>query len=103
MYSISLCGIHRTSKLQVCTGVLKLNLPALGDPEFVPTQTSQEWVRGRWRRRLRVGGRGLRSNDRTLQPDSLHSLSVILYFVRSYSFVVRGDSCPSICWACSSV
>ena len=30
------------------------------------------------------------------------SLSVISSFVRSYSFVVRGDSCPAICWACSS-
>ena len=28
------------------------------------------------------------------------SLSVISFFVRSYSFVVRGDSCPAICWAC---
>ena len=37
-----------------------MNLPALGDPEFVPAQASQEWVR--WRRRLRVGGRALRSN-----------------------------------------
>src|SRR5258707_12257697 len=72
MYSISLCDMHRTSKLQVYLGVPRLNLPALGDPEFVPTQTSQKWVRGGWRRGLRVGGRGLRSNDRTLQPDSLH-------------------------------
>jgi hypothetical protein len=30
------------------------------------------------------------------------SLSVISSFVRSYSLVVRGDSCPAICWACSS-
>jgi len=36
MYSISLYDIHRTSKLQVYLGVLRLNLPALGDPEFVP-------------------------------------------------------------------
>ena len=30
------------------------------------------------------------------------SLSVISSFVRSYELVVRGDSCPAICWACSS-
>jgi hypothetical protein len=30
------------------------------------------------------------------------SLNVISSFVRSYSLVVRGDSCPAICWACSS-
>ena len=30
------------------------------------------------------------------------SLSVISSFVRSYNLVVRGDSCPAICWACSS-
>jgi hypothetical protein len=30
------------------------------------------------------------------------SLSVISSFVPSYSLVVRGDSCPAICWACSS-
>ena len=28
------------------------------------------------------------------------SLNVISSFVRSYSFVVRGDSCPAVCWAC---
>jgi hypothetical protein len=30
------------------------------------------------------------------------SLNVISSFVRSYSLVVRGDSWPAICWACSS-
>ncbi len=30
------------------------------------------------------------------------SISVISSFVRSYNLVVRGDSCPAICWACSS-
>jgi hypothetical protein len=29
-------------------------------------------------------------------------MGVISPFVRSYSFFVRGDSCPGFCWACSS-
>jgi len=56
---------------------------------------------------LRADARVARSRQRSIGIERHSrmrstSLSVISSFVRSYSFVVRGDSCPAICWACSS-
>jgi hypothetical protein len=54
------------------------------------------------------GKEGVAHNQTSEKPRKRHSrirstsLSVISSFVRSYSFVVRGDSCPAICRACSS-
>jgi hypothetical protein len=46
--------------------------------------------------RLPLNGEGVGSRDKASKPDALYALprfSVISSFVRSYSLVVRGDSC----------
>src|SRR5580692_4149415 len=63
-------------------------------------QKLQELDKERWMRGLPIAG----CSGGSLRHSRIRStsLNVISSFVRSYSLVVRGDSWPAICWACSS-